>query len=162
MNKLVLPAVLLVSFGAVLGSLGTDASRPAADQVPLPSVSMEMSRDSLLREINEARLGAGVPQYPYDATLQDYVDERLRQLQKAESVGDFCSHQGFFDMGLADEVGRAVSENLVCNAPSLEAAIQAWMASPTHRDAMLSTRYRHVTIATDGRNAVTLFSTDPN
>ncbi len=151
-------------FGSIAGlnAVTKDASpTPSAMVMPSPTAtpSFTMDRDILLRKINEQRLEAKAPVLYYDNTLQQFADKRLAEVKEESLKTDRCSHDGFTTSTIARDLKRNISENLACNAQTNEQAMEGWLASPTHKAAMLDPQFSQLTIATDGRFAVTLFST---
>ena len=114
-----------------------------------------MTKDTLLIKINDERIVAKVPQLFYEQNLQSFADARLMTLKSN------CAHDTAAQSAQAIKLHIVLSENYVCNAHTTDEAMSAWEGSPTHKAAMLDGQYSHITISTDGTNAITLFSTAP-
>lgn len=126
---------------------------------PTPTAAFTMDKDILLRKINEQRLEGKSPVLYYDNSLQAFADKRLQEVKAESEKTDRCSHDGFTTSTIATDLKRDISENLVCNTHTEAQAMELWLASPTHKHAMLDSKFSQITIATDGRFAVVLFST---
>lgn len=154
----------VATLGAVAGLdvVKVNAPEPTPTVVATPDISKEFKMDSdlLLRGTNEQRLAAKVPTLYYDNTLKTFADTRLAEVRTEFEKTGRCSHDGFNSSTVAKDLKRNIGENLACNIKTSDDAIKAFMDSPTHKEAMLDAQYSQITIATDGRFAVLLFSTE--
>jgi|GEM_PF-4413878 Uncharacterized protein with SCP/PR1 domains len=142
---------------AALAFLG---GRLSVSPAPVPDAFTErqpLHRDDLLRRVNEERLKAGVRPLATRLSLDAFAAARLEAVAANREASGRCTHEGLGEAAEAAGLRQGVSENLVCDADSPDAAVAAWLASPTHRDTMLGEGYRYLGVATDGAHAALEF-----
>jgi uncharacterized protein YkwD len=108
-----------------------------------------ISTDEVIRLTNVKRAEAGVPALAYNPTLalaaKAKGDHMLQYDYWAHVAPDGTDPWKFFaDYGYRY---RYAGENLARDFSDPSSAVEAWMASPTHRDNLLSTKYREIGIA---------------
>jgi len=98
---------------------------------------------------NQKRAENGLPALQYNAALTSAAkakgDDMLAKDYWAHVAPDGTQPWYFF--GLFGYKYRYAGENLARDFADPQSAVNAWMASPAHRDNMLSTKYRDIGIA---------------
>jgi hypothetical protein len=135
-----------------LGLIGTQLIMQFAIMGPFPKVlgyAASISPDEVIRLTNEKRRENGLPALRKDDTLAVAAMEKGKyMLEKgfwAHVAPDGTEPWYFF---LKDGYKyRYAGENLARDFTNPTSAVEAWMASPSHRENMLSDRYRDIGIA---------------
>lgn len=130
-----------------------------AIQLALPSVSKlspavlgyayNIPVERVVELTNKEREGAGLPVLEFNQTLSDSAKKKaLDMFEKdywAHNAPDGTQPWKFFsDAGYEY---RYAGENLARDFSNAEDALKAWMESPTHKENLLSKRYREIGIA---------------
>lgn len=108
----------------------------------------QISKSEVIRLTNQKRAEAGLPPLTENANLDNGAQLKglhmLSQGYWAHVAPDGTQPWKFFaDVGYGY---RYAGENLARDFSSPQAAVDAWMASPTHRDNMLSSKYSEIGI----------------
>src|SRR4030043_1979758 len=108
-----------------------------------------ISVDEIVRLTNEKRVQAGLSPVEFNATLASAAkakgDDMLSKDYWAHIAPDGTQPWRFFtDSGYKY---RYAGENLARDFSDANSAVEAWMASPTHRDNLLSAKYKDIGIA---------------
>ncbi len=146
----------------------------AADYLPLPwrcspvarpitppapsthTAPVQLTREGIIARINGVRAANGKPPLRYDSRLEAAARSQANLMASRDQL----SH----DLGvtLRQRVANAgydgaVGENVAGGQKSLEQAINGWLASPGHRDTLLSTKFTEFGLAVatvpDGRQS---------
>lgn len=112
------------------------------EQSPAGTITPEnFSPPTALAAINDIRAVRGRPALAIDATLDRLASEQAREL----AVLGYMTHapHGMRLKVRAERIGYRglVGENLADGYPTFEEAIQAWLASSSHRTTMLAERF---------------------
>ena len=109
----------------------------------------QISPDEVIRLTNEKRISSGVPALTYNAQLATAAkakgEDMLAKDYWAHVAPDGTQPWKFFN-----EVGykyRYAGENLAKDFSSPQSAVEAWMASPSHKENLLSSKYNEIGIA---------------
>jgi len=109
----------------------------------------QISPDEVIRLTNERRISAGIPVLTYNAQLASAAkakgDDMLAKDYWAHVAPDGTQPWKFFN-----DVGykyKYAGENLAKDFSSPQAAVDAWMASPSHKENLLSSKYTEIGIA---------------
>lgn len=128
-------------------------------QIALPSVSKlgpavlgyayNIPVEKVVELTNKEREKAGLPALEFNSTLSNAAKKKAEDM----FAKDYWAHNApdgtqpwkfFSDAGYEY---RYAGENLARDFSTAEEAVKAWMESPTHRDNMLSRRYKEIGIA---------------
>lgn len=128
--------LLVNTFGGLLGISQAQAS--------------SITKDNLIQLTNQERQKYGMPSLTENARLNSAAlakANNMFQLQYWDHFGPNGETPWQFIKGSGYSYVYA-GENLAKGFKSSEGVVQAWMASPTHRDNILSGNYREIGIAT--------------
>ena len=95
-----------------------------------------ISRDAVLKKINEVRVANGVKPLHYDTRLEVAARRQAELMAQKDSIAHELGEplrQRVYNAGYHE----AVAENLAGGQKTLEKAIEGWLNSPSHRMAML-------------------------
>lgn len=109
----------------------------------------QISINEVIQLTNEKRLAAGLSPVTFNQQLTDAAKEKGQHML----ANDYWAHVApdgtepwhFFQVH--NYKYRYAGENLARDFSSASAAVDAWMASPSHRDNMLSSKYKDVGVA---------------
>lgn len=117
-----------------------------------PSVlgyASQISTNEVIRLTNEKRAAAGLSSVTFNQNLTDAALEKGQHMLAngywAHTAPDGTEPWYFFTKH--NYRYRYAGENLARDFSSASAAVDAWMASPSHRENMLSSRYKDIGIA---------------
>lgn len=141
-STLLLLSVLLLIFQLVLNYLPVSG-------VKILGYAANISPSKVIELTNQKREEAGLSPLQYNAQLEQAAKAKGENMLKL----DYWAHnapdgtepwQFFVDAGYNY---RYAGENLARDFSNPESAVEAWMASPSHRDNMLSDKYKDIGIA---------------
>mgnify|MGYP000854430120 CR=1 FL=1 len=99
-----------------------------------------LTTESILRQVNEVRAANGRPAWTWNPKLAEAARSQARLMASKDKL----SH----DLGVtlrervtAAGYAGAVGENVAGGHKSLPAALEGWLASPGHRETLLSTKF---------------------
>lgn len=99
----------------------------------------------LISAVNDARAAHNAPPLVLDSRLQDSARKKaedMLQYQYYEHANPDTGYRGLYYMYDANRgVCRTGAENLIRNVVSAEEAVNEWLESPSHREAMLDSVY---------------------
>jgi uncharacterized protein YkwD len=123
----------LVAFLALLLALGTAAAASAR--------GLTGSESSILRAMNAARTGRGLP-----ALRVDYRLQRVARGHSADMLShQYFAHGSFFSrLTGSGAAGPVFGENLAWGPASASWVVSQWLASPEHRANLLRRGFRRV------------------
>jgi len=142
-------AVLLSLVGALAGSAG------AADAAPAATERLHSLDRAILLRLNAVRTERGLR----PLTLSDGLDRAAEAHSQSMLEGGFFAHDSKNGTSFMERVKRfypasgfrswSAGENLLYNTAPIdaEAAIEAWLVSPAHRENMLEPSWREIGIA---------------
>lgn len=109
----------------------------------------QISTSDVIKLTNEKRQENGLPSLSYNEKLTDAAKAKGAYMLKyqfwAHVAPDGTQPWKFFlDSGYKY---KYAGENLARDFPTAQSAVDAWMASPSHRDNMLSDRYSDIGVA---------------
>lgn len=107
----------------------------------------------ILNRTNQARKEAGLKPLRISSGLQKSAQAKLNDMLKYE----YFNHDKYVYFISRDTNFPAMGENLARNFKTNEEAFDAWMASPTHRDNILESRFTYIGIAVSGSYIVQHF-----
>lgn len=141
-SSLIVISVFLISFQLLLNYL------PRAG-VKVLGYAANISTDEVIRLTNEKRLQAGVPALRYNSLLAQAAlakgNHMLKYQYWAHVAPDGTEPWKFFtDVGYRY---KYAGENLARDFTNPQAIVDAWMASPTHRENLLSAKYVDIGVA---------------
>ncbi len=112
-------------------------------------VSSDVNQQELIRLTNEERAKQGLPTLKEDPRLDEAANKKARNMFE-ENYWAHYSPSGkdpwVFISGASYKFVYA-GENLARNFYNSKDIIEAWMASPTHRDNIINSKYRDIGIA---------------
>lgn len=121
-------------------------AKPPGSSSPSSITPIQLTQGSILAAINGTRAAAGKPPLRYNIKLENAA----RSQSNLMAAKDTLSH----DLGvtLRQRVTNAgyegaVGENVAGGQSTLEQAIEGWLASPAHRDTLLSTKFQEFGLA---------------
>jgi uncharacterized protein YkwD len=141
-SSLLLISALLLSFQLALNFIPKTG-------VKILGYAANISTDEVVRLTNQKRVEAGVPTLRYNASLAQAAlakgNHMLANQYWAHIAPDGTEPWKFFtDVGYRY---RYAGENLARDFTNPTAVVDAWMASPTHRDNLLSNKYADIGVA---------------
>ena len=113
------------------------------------STAIALSDQSIAQLMNNERAAAGLSGLQWNGSLSESASLKVADM----CAKDYWSHnapdgtQPWVFMDRAGYPYRAAGENLANGYASDSALVAAWMASPTHRDNVLSSAFRDVGVA---------------
>ena len=135
---IVVTALLLTACSSVVA--------PAPGRNSTATAPVQLSQGSILAAINGTRAASGKPPLRYNVKLE----AAARSQANLMAAKDTLSH----DLGvtLRQRVTTAgydgaVGENVAGGQSTLDQAISGWLASPAHRDTLLSTKFQEFGLA---------------
>lgn len=108
-----------------------------------------ISSDEVIRLTNEKRVAAGLPALQANDTLFAAAEQKAKDMIE----NDYWAHvapdgtEPWYFFSNSGYSYRYAGENLARDFSNPQAAVEAWMASPSHRDNLLSSKYRDIGIA---------------
>lgn len=108
-----------------------------------------ISTDEVIRLTNEKRAEAGLPPVTFNESLSKAAREKGENML----ANDYWAHvapDGTTPWKFFNDVGykyKYAGENLARDFSNAQSAVDAWMASPSHRENMLSSKYKEIGIA---------------
>ena len=117
--------------------------------VKILGYAANISPQEVISLTNAKRAGEGLNTLQYSEVLSQAAQEKGNDMLEH----DYWAHispSGVEPWGFFKSVGyqyKYAGENLARDFSSPNSAIEAWMASPTHRDNMLSDRYQEIGVA---------------
>jgi hypothetical protein len=141
-STLLLLGVFLLIFQVILNFLPVSG-------VKILGYAANISPSKVIELTNQKRTEAGLAPLQYNAQLEQAAEAKGENMLAL----DYWAHtapdgtepwQFFIDSGYNY---RYAGENLARDFSNPESAVEAWMASPSHRDNLLSDRYKDVGIA---------------
>lgn len=146
--KLLHPSVLsLISLSLFVVQIGirtTSFSQPA-----VLGDSANISPAEVIRLTNEKRANAGLPALTYNQALAQAAKEKGENML----ANDYWAHVGpdgtqpWYFFAKYNYKYRYAGENLARDFTSASSVVDAWMASQSHRENMLSPKYKDIGIA---------------
>lgn len=139
---------LLVATGLIVGTTGFITTAVTTLQAAQPSVPLTTSQ--LLLETNKERVAALVPPLTIDERLNRSAQEKCQHMVD----GGYWGHEGPDGSTPVQFITRHIpianigSENLFKGRGDAYRVVSDWMASPSHRAAILTPTYTHVGYAT--------------
>lgn len=131
---------LLVLGAASLGTAFLAGCSSIIPPTPGSTTPAQLSQGAIMAAINDTRQRHGKPPLRYNVKLESAAREQANLM----AARDTLSH----DLGetlrqRVDAAGYqgAVGENVAGGQQTLEQAIDGWLASPGHRDTLLSTKF---------------------
>lgn len=112
-------------------------------------ISSSINQQELIKLTNESRQKNGLPALKEDARLNQAAIEKARNMFDENYWAHF-SPTGRDPWGFILKAGYRFSfagENLARNFYNSRDVVDAWMASPTHRDNIVSSRYQNIGMA---------------
>jgi uncharacterized protein YkwD len=109
----------------------------------LPLAASEITRDSVLKSMNEYRAKQGLPELRFDARLVRAADDRMRDMEEQE----YWAHESpdgkspFTWLRSEGYDIQYAGENLAAGFETTEVLVSSWMESPGHRDNIMSPLY---------------------
>ena len=160
LSSLLIEANVFTEAAASAAGLGViaDAPVPLAERVPVPDSDRAGIPDATVFErevfilINKERENHGLPSLTWDA----YVANIARAHSTDMMQNNFFSHTNLADQRPGDRVRAAgiafnyLAENIARGFRTSESVVAAWMASPSHRDAILSEMPERMGIGVNG------------
>lgn len=129
---------------AACTSIVPPAKPPGASSVSIAPV--QLTQGGIMAAINSTRAANGKPPLRYNIQLENAARSQANLM----AAKDTLSH----DLGvtLRQRVSTAgydgaVGENVAGGQSSLDQAISGWLASPAHRDTLLSTKFQEFGLA---------------
>jgi len=115
----------------------------------IPSTRTDITRDSVVAEMNRVRREAGLGPLREDVRLDGAADDRMKDMEDlgywAHVAPDGRKPFTWYE-GRGYKYSNA-GENLACGFETAEVLIDSWMESPGHRDNILSPLYQDCGIA---------------
>jgi uncharacterized protein YkwD len=108
----------------------------------------QISRDEVVRLTNEKRSGVGVGAVSFNATLSAAAQKKAEHML----ANDYWAHvapdgtEPWYFFTNSGYKYKYAGENLARDFSSAIAAVDAWMASPSHKDNLLSSKYKEIGI----------------
>lgn len=132
---------------------------PLVRRIKIPATLPDM-RTQILTMVNAIRLEKKLAPLTYSAPLeqsaQGYADRMAKEgffghvSPDGGTLKDRVSATGYYDRGFSVDClcvkGYALGENLARGQKTPKEAVDAWMKSPGHRDAILNPSYTHIGI----------------
>ena len=147
-RALILFVLLLAATGVIAGPAAASGSAPAATE------RLQALDHEILVRLNEARVAHGLRPLVLSDDLQDAAVSHSRAMLE----GGFFAHESKDGSSFVARLKRhyraagynawSAGENLLYNTDAVDAAtaIEAWLASPAHRENMLTAEWREVGI----------------
>ena len=141
-SSLIFFTIALILFQATLGFLPKIGPR-------ILGYAANISPDEVIRLTNEKRAQSGLPPLTLNPTLAQAAQAKgadmLNKNYWAHVAPDGTQPWKFFlDFGYRYHYA---GENLARDFPDASSAVDAWMASPSHKENMLSSKYKEIGIA---------------
>jgi len=146
-SSLLVVSLLFVTMQLVLHA--TPISHFSHSQPSVLGYAAQISTNEVIRLTNEKRAAAGLPPVAFNQLLTDAAKEKGQYMIDH----DFWAHvapdgtEPWFFFQKHGYKYRYAGENLARDFSSAGAAIDGWMASPSHRDNMLSPKYKDIGVA---------------
>lgn len=141
-SSLLVISVLLLAFQVFL-------SLSSRSGVKILGYASNIPVEEVVRLTNEKRAESGLSSLEYNPTLSAAAEAKGEDML-AKDYWAHVSPDGtepwkfFTDVGYAY---RYAGENLARDFSNASSAVEAWMASPTHKDNILSSKYKEIGIA---------------
>lgn len=143
------PSVLaIISFALLTFELVTRFAVPVTSPTTLGYAS-QISPSEVIRLTNIKRSESGLSPVTFSQTLTDAAKEKGEHML----ANDYWAHtapdgtEPWFFFTKHGYKYRYAGENLARDFTNPQSAVEAWMASPSHRDNMLSAKYQEIGVA---------------
>jgi uncharacterized protein YkwD len=149
---IVIVSIGLVTSGYVVGKLTTSvAVTPIVYQSHQPTYDQysELNVDNVMVLINDARLEKGLKQLA-DATI---LQESSKIVANQMAISG-CSHDAIRALRKKGKPYIYISEAVSCNTKGARKAVEGLLASPSHADEILNSKYDSIGIAISNGNVV--------
>jgi len=147
----VLAAFLVPVYVIILGFLAYALYHKQHDIRPTGQLN---SIESL---VNDTRSGYGKSPLAHSEALEEMANTRCAEMV---SLGKIDAHAGFYPLIRNQTTFSAMGENLAENYPADKDLVNAWLASPEHRDNMLA-NWQYTAAVRCGKYVVQLFGLYP-
>lgn len=120
------------------------------------SVPRESDAQAVFRLVNEERAKRDLPPYVYNNILEQSAEDYAEHMRRTDCFSHTdCGttlRQRMHDSGYYQGGGKSYSygENIARGQESAAEVMRDWMNSPSHRDAILSTKYLEIGIGRSG------------
>jgi len=114
-------------------------------------VNAELSVDKIISDTNVERQKQGLPPVTYNSSLSEAAKMKAQNMF-AENYWAHFAPSGKDPWGFMKAAGYRFSyagENLARNFSTSDDMVKAWMASPTHRENILNSKYQDIGIAVE-------------
>jgi uncharacterized protein YkwD len=143
---LLLRTGFMIIVAALLLTACSSVVAPAPGRNSTSTAPVQLTQGGILAAINSARAANGKPPLRYNVNLEGAARSQANLM----AAKDKLSH----DLGvtLRQRVTTAgydgaVGENVAGGQATLDQAISGWLASPAHRDTLLSTKFQEFGLA---------------
>lgn len=141
-SSLVLLSLFLIVFQVILQAL-------PVSRMGVLGYAANISTTRVIELTNQKRAESGLPPLQYNAALESAAKAKGEHMLAfdywAHTAPDGTEPWSFF--ASAGYKYRYAGENLARDFSNPESAVEAWMASPSHRDNLLSGKYKEIGIA---------------
>lgn len=129
---------------ALSGCSAAPYVRTASPATPISSVSTAQA----LAALNVMRRNEGLPEVSHNATLQEVANEQAAIMARTGNIAHTAeAGQAFITRLRRHDFWGGAGENLAGGPPTLDAAIDGWMASPSHHKVMVNPDYQQFGLA---------------
>jgi uncharacterized protein YkwD len=144
MNSLSRRGFLVLGAASLLSACSSFGTKPMGDTTRTPPAALTTA--SIIAAINGIRAKNGKPPLTYSYKLEEAARSQARLMASKDEL----SHN--LGVSLRERVSSAgydgaVGENVAGGQLTLEQAIDGWLASPKHRDTLLSTKFTEFGLA---------------
>lgn len=116
--------------------------------------SIEGVRAEIFKLVNAERAKKGLPAYKYNKTLEKSAQKYSEHMRADNCFSHTCGstlkermhESGYYQPGKSSSYG----ENIARGQTTAAQVMRDWMNSPSHRDAILSSRYLEIGIGQSG------------
>jgi uncharacterized protein YkwD len=144
MNSLSRRGFIVLGAASLLSACSSVGTKPAGSATRTPPAALTTA--SITAAVNGIRARNGRPPLVYSEKLEDAARSQARLMASKDQL----SHN--LGITLRERVTSAgydgaVGENVAGGQQTLEQAIEGWLASPKHRDTLLSTKFTEFGLA---------------
>ena len=126
------------------------STAPSTSNTTSPTFTLSKNEQTILTLINNARSEKGIPKLSTDSTLFKVARLKATDMVKNSYFSHSSPTYGSpFKMMQTYGISYKVAGENIAGNPSLEAAVNAWLNSETHRQNILSTSYNYIGIGVE-------------
>lgn len=149
LNILFVIGLLILAFGFIKGFAHAAGDPTPALSSNLQTTETDMAQDDVVRQVNQVRTGKGLKPLKTNSKLEQAAAARVNNLCDNNYFAhtDKLGHRFFYYIQQADYSYDTAGENLAKGYATVDHAVTAWVASPSHYENIINPNYTETGVA---------------